>query len=193
MCQIPPDFSFTKGDEVDALLLDTVESEIPGNAFEKLEQIKRTVALVEQLEQATFPPSCQQTAPRAVSKKWLEELTSFLCTVLQPSAQPPESNAPPLSISSKDNVDPLPTLPQLREAQKLDTNLNRTLKFVEKESSSLLQKRIEGTEPGYYKLNGVLMVNRPCKEQWVTSGEINISKNTLRRQICVPSSMRRAH
>ena len=102
------------------------------------------------------------------------------------------NNARPLSISAKDDVDPLPTLPQLREAQKLDKNLNRTLKFVEKESSSLLQKRIEGTEPGYYKLNGVLMVNRPCKEQWVTSGEINISKNTLRRQICVPSSMRRA-
>ena len=66
------------------------------------------------------------------------------------------------------------------------------MKSVEKESTVLLQRRIEGVEPVYYKYNGVLMVNRPCKEQWVTSGEISISKDALRRQICVPSSMRRA-
>ena len=111
MCQIPSNFSFTKGDEVDALSIS------PTTLSEGINHLKRCSALIEQLEQALEAPCLPQPAPRATSKKWLEEVNYFLCTLPQHDSQPSEVDAPPLSISAKDEVDPLPTLPQLREAQ----------------------------------------------------------------------------
>ena len=71
MCQVPPDFSFTKGDEVDALFFGMDTGSVSDHMLNLVEQVLR----------ATPAPQFPQVAHKRVAEECLAEMNALLCTL----------------------------------------------------------------------------------------------------------------
>ena len=156
---IPADYSYTKGDFVDALTL----------------------------SECSDAAGCGSPCSTSKAAGWIDAAQTL-------------SSA--LEVSDTDAVSSLPTLDELRDLQSKDKELQKISRRVDDEAPSVLQARIEGAETGFYRLNGVLMVNSAHglkAGSWHSLEDLSKREQLLRkrppqliRQVCVPSSVRRA-